>query len=207
MAYTYNELSEEAKENAKEQYLYDSDRSYVFYEDIKNYLDEEFPNSELDVQFSLSSRQGDGLNIYGSVAIEDALKISTSSNDIKEKIEEFALINGLYIELTENSRYTYSCKFMDIEDINKYSDVFENWSDWLFDPYLFDDEDEYDTWFENFWNKYAKPFILNVYNQFEELDGKFEKDGYDYLYEISDEEMSDLSDINMWEFDEDGNFI
>ena len=56
--YKYNELSEEAKEKAKEWYLNDDDtRAYIFQQDCELYLKEAFPSSKLDVEFSLASCQ------------------------------------------------------------------------------------------------------------------------------------------------------
>ena len=53
--YEYMELSADAKENAKQWYLNDDPRSYeltdIFMEDIH----EIFPNSKLEVQWSLNS--------------------------------------------------------------------------------------------------------------------------------------------------------
>ena len=76
--YEYMELSDDAKENAKQWYLNDDSRSYeltdIFMEDIHQI----FPNSKLEVQWSLSSCQGDGVNIYGSVDLHDIFSLPGS---------------------------------------------------------------------------------------------------------------------------------
>ena len=76
--YEYMELSDDAKENAKQWYLNDDPRSYeltdIFMEDIHQI----FPNSKLEVQWSLSSCQGDGVNIYGSVDLHDIFSLPGS---------------------------------------------------------------------------------------------------------------------------------
>ena len=57
--YSYSELSDEAKEKAKEDYLNDYCRSEaltdIYMEDLKNI----FPNSDLKIQWSLNGCQGD----------------------------------------------------------------------------------------------------------------------------------------------------
>ena len=70
-AYTYPELSEEAKEKAKEWYLNDESLSWELTDSYESDLSCIFPNSDLKVQWSLSYCQGDGVNIYGSVNMED----------------------------------------------------------------------------------------------------------------------------------------
>ena len=68
--YPFSELSEEAKEEAKRWYLNDETRC----NDLTLYYESDigciFPNSDLNVQWSLNSCQGDGVNIYGSVNCE-----------------------------------------------------------------------------------------------------------------------------------------
>lgn len=67
MVYNFNELSDKAKEKVKEWYLNGQDAEF-FYEDSMAYINELFPNSELDIQFSLGYCQGDGFNIYGEIS-------------------------------------------------------------------------------------------------------------------------------------------
>ena len=72
IGYNYSELSEDAKEKVKNWYLFDLDMHYeLFYEDIKMYLSEQFPDSDLQLCYSLASCQGDGLNIYGKLNLYD----------------------------------------------------------------------------------------------------------------------------------------
>ena len=73
--YSYSELSNEAKEKAKEDYLNDYCRSEalteIYMEDLKNI----FPNSDLKIQWSLNGCQGDGVNIYGNLNINDIFNL------------------------------------------------------------------------------------------------------------------------------------
>lgn len=214
--YTYNQLSEEAKENAKYNYLNDDFLNDDFYDSVSDSLSGIFPTSDLKVEYSLSSSQGDGLNIYGQLSLKDALFVSTVSDEIKNKIEMhykdyltygnngYNRYGGLHIDLSENgSRYTYSYKFMDIKNIEDYYDTFY---DYCYDPYNYDNE-EFDEYFDKLWESSIKPFLINVLEYMESLDKRYEEVGYEYLYEISDEEMEELSDSNNWLYDEDGNLV
>ena len=73
--YSYSELSDEAKKKAKEDYLNDYCRSEaltnIYMEDLKNI----FPNSDLKIQWSLNGCQGDGINIYGNLNINDIFNL------------------------------------------------------------------------------------------------------------------------------------
>ena len=73
MVYNFNELSDNAKEKVREQYLNGQDAEF-FYEDSMTYINELFPNSKLDIQFSLGYCQGDGFNIYGEISFFDLMK-------------------------------------------------------------------------------------------------------------------------------------
>lgn len=78
-AYTFPELTGEAKEKAKEWYLNDESLSWELTNNYESDLSCIFPNSDLKVQWSLSYCQGDGVNIYGSVNMEDIFVLLLSS--------------------------------------------------------------------------------------------------------------------------------
>ena len=71
--YTYDELSAEAKNKVKDWILSDDFRNYELYDILKEDLKALF-NADLDVEYSLSYCQGDGLNIYGEISAENFLK-------------------------------------------------------------------------------------------------------------------------------------
>ena len=78
-AYTFPELTGEAKEKAKEWYLNDETLSWELTNNYESDLSCIFPNSDLKVQWSLSYCQGDGVNIYGSVNMEDIFVLSQNA--------------------------------------------------------------------------------------------------------------------------------
>lgn len=196
--YTYDKLSEEAQENVKQWYLDDPDRVEFFYDDIVERLAYDYPNSELDVEFDLSYTQGDGLNIYGKFYMGDFLPYFKVSEDkkslMKSYIDEISGYEDAWVKLSENRRYAYSMKFVDKED-----------TDWLTDElvnYLNDSGR-----FEIVDDGLIRDFYTQLFEYLGNLDKELERDGYEYLYEVSDEDMSDICDANGWLFDEDGTMV
>lgn len=200
--YTYDELSEEAKEKAKQDYLQfhgeaDGD---VFYDMIMDNLSEQFPNSDLDVQYSLSYRQGDGLNIYGKVSMNDFMPyFNATDNSKSEMLRYIDYLNDYYgtayVKLSENQqRYEYSYKFIDIKNAQYAVD------DIISDLQKYEDFED----IANINEDTIKDFVAQVYEYFQELDRTWENTGYEFFYEISDEEMQEISDANEYEYYEDG---
>ena len=95
--YTFNELSEKAKEKVRQDYLSDEFRTEIFSEDCMNRITELFPNSNLKIQFSLNGCQGDGFNIYGEISLTDLLenlKNKFSSEELKI-LEQYFTESGI----------------------------------------------------------------------------------------------------------------
>lgn len=124
-AYDYNELTEQAKQRAYNT-IYEFLIDFVndcFYKDTKNGLSDRFCNSDLDLQYDFSACQGSGLNIYGDFDLRDYLPNYQASEKSKRTIafyidtlKNYNCFDALKIELSQNHRYTYSCKFVDIKD-------------------------------------------------------------------------------------------
>ena len=62
--YDFSELNESAKERARQWYLDDDMRSSDWENEIEQDLMTMFPNSDLHIQFSLNSCQGDGVKSH-----------------------------------------------------------------------------------------------------------------------------------------------
>jgi len=185
--YKYQELSEQAKEKAKEWYLEGKD-AYWFKDDCEEILHCEFPNSELKVEFSLSYCQGDGLNIYGSIDLLELWnKLDKSKyTDKEKKFMEYVLkTHAVDYTMKQNYRYGYC-----------------NSSSWDFTEDIIDDME----WTQQRGIKYD---VLEKFNEdckeyMEKLCSDFESDGYAYFYEVDDDEMIDMCEANEWEFTADG---
>lgn len=72
--FSFSELSEKAKDKVRQWYLNDDLRTDIFTEDCLYRLGELFPNSDLKVEYSLGYCQGDGLNIYGDLRLDDVME-------------------------------------------------------------------------------------------------------------------------------------
>ena len=141
-AYDYNELTEKAKTRAYNT-IYEIMIDFVndcFYEDTKDDLCDRFCNSILDLQYDFSNSQGSVLNIYGDFDLRDYLPHYQASEKIKRTIafyvdtlKNYNCFDALKIELSQNHRYTYSRKFIDIQDAE---DIAEEMAEELKNNYI-----------------------------------------------------------------------
>lgn len=201
--YNFSELSEDAKEKAKQWYLDDDFRPYdfenIYTEDLK-YL---FNNSDLKLQFSLSYCQGDGLNIYGKLDLVDvftAIRDTKHSGDLfkqykdlfseheQRTIEAYMEVCGREVELPYNRHYCYC-----IDDRVDFAD------DWI-------ESLEYCR-YKNIQIDTIRKMEKLVGRMFENLSATYEKYGYDYFYNADDEVVNEACEANGWRFLEDGTFF
>lgn len=104
--YDYEELDVKAKEKAKQWYLDNTFREETLTEIFEEDLTEVFPESNLKVQWSLSNCQGDGVNIYGELHLDDILTLPEkiilifwkNTKDILQK-KKSALLNFIQVLL------------------------------------------------------------------------------------------------------------
>ena len=193
--YKYEELSDKAKEKAKEEYLNNPWKNDDLYCQIKWDLGELFPNSNLKVQYSLSYCQGDGLNVYGRVQLCDLsnvhAKAPTYNHLQKFNAKEWKRFSHYYeavcprIELPMNHRYGY-CMASRLD---------------FADDMIGELEDMY---YSNIDENLIREFEKAIKELFCAYCNSWEEAGYRYLYEVEDEEMSELSEANEWEYYEDG---
>lgn len=196
--YKYNELSEDAKEKVKQWYL-EGQPAFIFTEDCKEDLYNLFGENDLEVQYSLAYCQGDGFNIYGEIDAEDILKCLENHNggtqlekyeNVLTEKEKKTILNYASecgkIKLPMNNRYCYS--------LADYIDIKDNW--------------EYDlevySGYKNINVDVLKKFENLVKNIFSTLCSSYEKSGYEFFYEISEEDLEDMCESNGYEFLEDG---
>lgn len=196
--YKYNELNEKAKEKVKEWYL-DGQEPFIFSDNCENDLYNLFGKNDLKVQFSLSSCQGDGFNIYGEIDAENILKCLENHNGgtqlekfenvltekEKKTILRYATECGK-IKLPMNSHYCYS--------LADYIDIKE---DWGYDLEVY-------SGYKNINMEVLEKFERLVRDIFETLCKSYEKWGYEYFYEISEEDLEEMCEANEYEFLKDG---
>ncbi len=187
--YEYSELSPESKEKAKQWYLNDEFRNDIFHEAVLNDLEYIFPNSDLKVEYSLSSCQGDGLNICGTLKLKDLFTVFTNKEycgkqflkfwdrltetEIKQ-LKEIDKKCGNDIEIPKNSyRYSY-CVADEIDILDDLCDGF------YFSEDMLSEEDI----------KLIRKLNDITVKLFTYLCKEYEKQGYEYLYEVDEEKFT-----------------
>lgn len=200
--YEYKELGEKAKEVVKQWYLDDDFRSSEFTEIYEQDLRNIFPDSKLNLQYSLNYCQGYGLNIYGELNVDNILNLPLSHfcgdefNDLVEyftekelrTIHKYSSECGMDLKLPMNNYYNYCC----VDRI----DLAEEW--------------ENDLWYANYKNvnkQLLQKFEKYVITIIERLCADYEKYGYEFFYEVEDEYLCDVCDANEWRFLEDGEYF
>lgn len=197
--YKYNELSDEAKENVKKWCLKNFHNADLFTEDCENDLYNLFGKNSLHIQYDFGCCQGDGFNIYGKINAESIFKCLENHNGgtrleqfenvltDKEKrtILRYAEECG-EIELPMNRRYTYSLAY--------YIDIVD---DWMFQLEIY-------SVYRDINEEVLKKFEELVRDIFGVLCEYYEKIGYEWFYEVDDEEVEDVCEANGYEFLEDG---
>ena len=195
--YKYNELSDSAKEKVKQWYL-EGQEPFIFTDDCEQDLCNLFGKNDLKVQYSLSYCQGDGFNIYGKIYAEDILNCLEKHNggtqleqfeDVltekeKKSILHYAKVCGA-IELPMNRGYCYS--------LADYIEIAEDW-----------EQELYYSEYKNINVEALKKFEELVRDIFRTLCKSYEKWGYEYFYEISEEDLEEMCEVNEYEFLEDG---
>lgn len=160
-----------------------------------------FPNSDLNVQWALNSCQGDGVNIYGSVNLDDILTLPGSG-----RAPEFDWSQGYLSEKEIRTIRSYMAAYKDSVDIpmNKsYAYCIADRIDLAEDfRYELEDMGFRDIKIEVL--EKAEKLVKQIFHQ---LCMQFEKAGYKHLYEISDEEMEENCNANEYYFYEDGSWF
>lgn len=196
--YKFEELNAEAKEKVKEWYL-EGQIPEIFEEDIQSQVSMMFPNSELKIQFSLNYCQGDGVNIYGTISIQDLLEFKDKfkKEDINypslemlftdkelKALKFYAdIISADTIKLPENLRYSYCM-------VNR-AEIAETISEALYDIRMI----RYDVLCK--FEQFTQDIISNLCRE-------IENEGYDYFYEISEDELKVYCESEDFDFLEDG---
>ena len=187
--YRYSELSDDARERVKQWYL-DGQNAGVFADDCKDWLQYEYGLIDMTVQFSLSYCQGDGLNVYGDVAFWELEKIFKNSEFTEKELKRLEFYyKQVYdaIHIPANPRYSY--------DYSNRIDFASNWIAELENDGIRDIDKRLISRFES----YLKQVFHNI-------NAELEQRGYDFFYEISESDLSDICDANDYYFTADGTY-
>lgn len=186
IVYTYSELSDAAKEKVREMFL-DWRESGEFVDICKDILRYEYGLCDFDVQFSLSYQQGDGLNVYGTLALWEAEKLVGKQFTEKEwkRLKFYSETVYEPIIIPENPRYCYN--------YSNRVDIYCNWTGELESERI--RKIDYNL---------IKRFELAIKQAFCSINKKLEDYGYNFFYNISEQEIIDMCYANSYEFLADG---
>lgn len=188
--YTYDELSSEVKEKARENIIEQYRDNDGFDEIIKEQLAMLFPDSDLKFQYSLSYCQGDGVNIYGKLSIHDLLNYLKETSGLRnneQRLMELTSKYDEYIVLPCNLHYSYCC-------VDKYSII--EYLDSYIKEYA---EDDFQMAQQE-----LKILEEKVFSAFKGICYDLEKIGYEWFYEISDDEVNEIAEAYNIEFLQNG---
>lgn len=178
--YNFNELSEEAKQIAKQWWL-EHQEPTLFSNDCLQQIEFDYGITELKIEFSLSYSQGDGLCMHGNVSTYNDKFCNIITEGLTEQQKELFKEEIQSINFVKfNYHYSHS-KTIHIE--------------------LSYDSEESIT---DEVNTIMQIVFQNVCNWYFKKCKEFEIQGYAYFFEISDEDMNDCCEANDYEFTEEG---
>lgn len=202
--YSYDELSDTAKEKVKQWYIDDPLRNDFLYDDITLDLRQIFPASELDVIYQLCYCQGDGLSMTGRIDWTDML-------DAPAKVGKAGFWNN-YTEKEQRRLKWYLPKMSDYYLRNRYTrdvnsimylhigdagEIARDYAEEITTYYGWRDVDA----------RIIKRFLVDAFGLLETLESEYAEHGYKFLYEPDEDEISEMCEVNGWEFDENGKTI
>lgn len=193
--YSFNELSESAKQNARQKYLEHFREAEEFGDFVQYDLSELFPRSVLKVEFSLNSCQGDGLNVFGSFHISDIVnyvllseKAETLTKQEKRFLRFLSTLD-FFVECKSNNRYSYY--------IHKTAHI-----EWYIENEL------EGSCFRSIPYETIEKVARIFDDRLEDFCRKQEEEGYKYFYEVEDDEIVECWEVNEYlGFDINGNPI
>lgn len=191
--YEYSELSESAKDKAKQWYCDDDFRSYMLTDDFKEmWINLYFPNSDLNVEWSLCHCQGDGVNVSGNFDFDNLISYAENIGfeiDFTEKEMKRLryYMNNTEIKVGRNMKYGYCVVQSD--------DYFV--TDWTYDLSYCKNLDE------DLLERLSSLVCFLIRNLCRDM----ESYGYRFLYEPDDEEVAYMCEANEWYFNEDGSYF
>ena len=188
--YRYNELNDKAKARVKNNYLEFLQECNIFYDDIISILNEDYPNSKLDIQYSLSYCQGDGANVYGTLNLRDILPYMKNLTEKERKTMEF-YADKIHFEITfsRNRWYAYSLKDTDKNNGDLIQDIID---------------DAENAGIRDFNISLVRRVALFACDYFARIDKDYEREGYEYFFEVDEETLSEWAAANKYEFTESG---
>ena len=211
--FEFGELSERAKEKAKNDYIYDE----IIQQDIIDCMLGEFDNevkkfenefTKLEIQCDFSCCQGSGLNIYGSIGAEDVYMLAKNAKIFtNEELNRFGFYANYLPELrlSENRNYSYSFKDIDRKNLDIENDLIFNSE---YTPSI--SNNKIDVSIEDLMLSdidLISRVYQCVFNYFVDWESELYKSTLNNLITAPDDAtMADLSKANDWYYYADGSF-
>lgn len=190
--YSFDELSKEVQAKVIERYKSDEwiieNRDNDFYYYCLKYFQKLFPNSDIELQYSLSYCQGDGLEVYGSFNFLDLLHWNIS--DFSEK--EVKTLTYYFTNIVRDN-----CKL----DGNRHYCYYSHKVEDFYYP-IVDDLEVANTRDINY--EVIEKFSKITNRTLERVCYSWADIGYDMIYNITDEEIINEINANEYEFLADG---
>lgn len=191
--YSFSELSEEAKEVVRQDYL-EWNRWPEDFQEMMDYdLTELFPASDLELAFEVSFSQSDFMGIYGSLSLIDAVNIVSIEfkNDFTEK--EIRFLKWAVSEYPQNVELSGNR-----HKFRRYGIAWD--SDLISDL-------EYNLEYDNIRDiryKTLEKFETKLTGFLEELCKAYFTEAEKYFYEANDSEVEEWAEDNDYYFTENG---
>ena len=158
-----------------------------------------FEKNSLHVQYDLGYCQGDGFNIYGKISAESIFKCLENHNG-GTQLEQFENV------LTDKEKrtilhYAEECGEIELPENNHYA---FSLADRIYIVYDWTLQLETYSAYRDINKEVLKKFEQLVRGIFSVLCKSYEKIGYEWFYEVDDEEVEEMCEANEYEFLEDG---
>ena len=194
--YKYNELNTKAQERVMEWYVANYRTPELFSEMLADDLEIVFGENYLDVEYSLSNSQGDGLNVYGSISLTQIL-------DEAEQCDWLTYFDAFRNCFTADEKVLIRRYAEDYDTVN----IPRNTSNMY--HYCLADHIDYVYDYMTNVSEDADMDLLNRVNAalislFSEICASYEEWGYEFFYDVNDDTLSEVCEANGWEFTEDG---
>lgn len=167
IGYKYNELAEKVQQNLKEKIVHSWEYMDDFHWKIQDIIDNDFPNSDIKVQWSLDHCQGDGVNLCGKLDHKDAIEFikKMQPDRIEEDFIRIVKFCDIDFKLPENPNYAY-CYINRADIAESLINEYEAITDERPKPY---------------WQMVAQKFEFVLKNCIEDFCKEMEDYGYDYF--------------------------
>ena len=182
--YSYSELNEEAKNKVRYDYINNLDSS-IFTEQIIEDLREKGLEN-LRPYYSLNYCQGDGICLYGNIEFDEITEGLKNIFYKDFKLSDYKALKKLkeYSQISFNHSGRY---------YHKYSVDIDIYIDGNLSPKSYENH-----------RKVADKLLANIKEWYLNLCDEYEKQGYDFFYGITDDEMNEYCNAMEYEFLQDG---